>query len=85
MVRWPIIQVPVDHTGDTAGVGAHGAELTGITRGGTVAVIGPGPIGILAMRTARLMGASRIIAVGRGTRLEAAGRLAAEDRPLADR
>ena len=64
---------------DTAGVGAHGAELTGITRGGTVAVIGPGPIGILAMRTARLMGASRIIAVGRGTRLEAAGRLAADD------
>ena len=64
---------------DTAGVGAHGTELTGITRGGTVAVIGPGPIGILAMRMARAMGASRIIAVGRGSRLEAAGRLAADD------
>ena len=40
---------------DTAAVGLHGTELTGITPGGTVAVIGPGPIGILAMRIAKLL------------------------------
>ena len=63
---------------DTAGVGMHGMELTGITPGGTVAVIGPGPIGILAMRTARLLGASQIIVVGRPPRLEASGKLGAD-------
>ena len=30
---------------DTAGVVLHGLELSGVTPGGTVAVIGPGPIG----------------------------------------
>ncbi|UCF95846.1 MAG: alcohol dehydrogenase catalytic domain-containing protein [Spirochaetaceae bacterium] len=63
---------------DTAGVAVHGAELTGITPGGTVAVIGPGPIGIMAMRIAKILGASRVIAVGRKGRLEAAGRLVAD-------
>jgi L-iditol 2-dehydrogenase len=63
---------------DTAGVGMHGMEMTGITAGGTVAVIGPGPIGILAMRTAALLGAARKIMVGRPPRLEMAGRLGAD-------
>lgn len=57
---------------DTAGVALHGLEQTGITPGGTVAVIGPGPIGIMAVKLARAMGASRIIVVGRGSRLETA-------------
>ena len=64
---------------DTAGVAAHGAELIGITPGGTVAVIGPGPIGLMAMRVAKIKGASRVIAIGRKGRLEAAKRLAADD------
>jgi len=63
---------------DTAGVGLHGMELTGITPGGTVAIIGPGPIGILAMRTAKLLGAARTIVVGRPPRLDAAARLGAD-------
>ncbi len=63
---------------DTAGVGLHGMELTGITPGGTVAIIGPGPIGILAMRTAKAFGASRAIVVGRAPRLELAGNLGAD-------
>jgi len=63
---------------DTAGVALHGLELTSVTPGGTVAIIGPGPIGLLAMRLARCMGAAKIIAVGRGSRLEAAGRLGAD-------
>ena len=63
---------------DTAGVGMHGMELTGITPGGKVAIIGPGPIGILAMRTARALGAARVIVVGRPPRLDTAGKLGAD-------
>jgi L-iditol 2-dehydrogenase len=63
---------------DTAGVVLHGLELCGVTPGGTVAVIGPGPIGLIAMRLTRAMGAARIIAVGRGARLEAAGKAGAD-------
>ncbi len=63
---------------DTAGVVLHGLELSGVTPGGTVAVIGPGPIGLIAMRVARLLGAARVIVVGRGSRLEAARRAGAD-------
>ena len=63
---------------DTAGVAAHGLELTGITPGGTVAVIGPGPIGILTMRMAKILGANKVIAVGRRSRLQSAGKLVAD-------
>jgi L-iditol 2-dehydrogenase len=63
---------------DTAGVVLHGLELSGITPGGTVAVIGPGPIGMIAMRMARAMGAANVIAVGRGARLEAAAKAGAD-------
>lgn len=63
---------------DTAGVTLHGMELTGITPGGTVAVIGPGPIGLIAMRMAKAMGAARVIMVGRRSRLQAAARLGAD-------
>lgn len=63
---------------DTAGVSLHGLELTGVTPGGTVAIIGPGPIGLIAMRLARALGAARIIMVGRRSRLAAAGNLGAD-------
>lgn len=63
---------------DTAGVALHGLELSGITPGGTVCIIGPGPIGMIAMRAARALGTSRVIAVGRGTRLEFAKKLGAD-------
>ncbi|HUX20851.1 MAG TPA: alcohol dehydrogenase catalytic domain-containing protein [Spirochaetia bacterium] len=63
---------------DTSGVVSHGMELTGITAGGTVAVIGPGPIGLITMRMAKILGASRVIAIGRRSRLEAAARLCAD-------
>lgn len=63
---------------DTAGVALHGLELPGITPAGTVAVIGPGPIGLITMRLARAMGAAKVIMVGRRSRLEAAGRLGAD-------
>jgi L-iditol 2-dehydrogenase len=63
---------------DTAAVALHGLELTGITPGGTVAIIGPGPIGLIAMRLARLLGAAKVIMVGRKSRLAAAERLGAD-------
>jgi L-iditol 2-dehydrogenase len=52
----------------------HAMNLTGVTTGGTVVVIGPGPIGLIAMRMARIMGAAKVIAIGRGTRLKTAGK-----------
>ena len=64
---------------DTAGPGMHCMDMTGITTGGTIAVVGPGPIGLLTMRIARIRGASRVIVVGRGGRLEAARRLGADE------
>jgi L-iditol 2-dehydrogenase len=64
---------------DTAGVSVHAMELTGITAGGTVAVIGPGPIGLITMRMARAMGAARVIAIGRGARLAAAKKTCADE------
>ncbi len=64
---------------DTAGVVLHGMELTGITAGGTVAVIGPGPIGLLAVKLARALGAARIIVVGRGHRLQFAKQAGADE------
>ena len=63
---------------DTAAVALHGLELSGITPGGTVVIIGPGPIGLIAMRLARSMGTAKIIMVGRRSRLAAAGKLGAD-------
>ncbi len=63
---------------DTAGGAMHAMKLTGVTLGGTVVVIGPGPIGIIAMRAAKFLGASRVIVVGRGERLQTASRLGAD-------
>ena len=63
---------------DTAAVSLHGLELTGITPGGTVAIIGPGPIGLIAMRLAKILGASKVIMVGRRSRLAAAEKLGAD-------
>jgi len=64
---------------DTAGPGMHSMNMTGVTTGGTVVIIGPGPIGLLTMQIARIRGASKVIAVGRGARLEAAGKLGADN------
>lgn len=55
---------------DAAGTGLHAIELTGITPGGTVAIFGPGPIGMVVGKVARLLGASKVIMIGRGDRLK---------------
>lgn len=64
---------------DTVSVALHGMKLTGITLGGTVVVIGPGPIGLSAMKLARIYGAKKIIMVGRGARLQASKLMGADE------
>lgn len=64
---------------DTGGVALHGVEIAGIIPGSTVAIIGPGPIGMMAMKLAKAMGAARVIVVGRGSRLESAKKLGCDD------
>ena len=64
---------------DAAGTAMHAVDLSGITIGGTVVVIGPGPIGLITAKLAKLSGAARIIVIGRGQRLEMAKEIIADD------
>jgi L-iditol 2-dehydrogenase len=59
-------------------VALHGIKLIGVTPGGTVAVYGPGPIGLCAMQIARGLGARNVVMVGRGHRLKVAGEMGAD-------
>lgn len=63
---------------DTSGVVVHGMRQAGITIGGTVVIIGPGPIGLIAMRMAKVLGAAKVIVVGRNRRLQLAAKLGAD-------
>ena len=49
---------------DMMTTGFHGAELADVQFGATVAVIGIGPVGLMAVAAAALRGAGRIFAVG---------------------
>ncbi|MDW7668364.1 MAG: zinc-binding dehydrogenase [Bacillota bacterium] len=49
---------------DMMTTGFYGAELANIQFGSTVAVFGIGPVGLMAVASAKLKGAGRIIAVG---------------------
>jgi len=49
---------------DMVTTGFHGAELADIELGSSVAVIGIGPVGLMAVAGAKLKGAGRIIGVG---------------------
>ena len=63
---------------DTAGVALHGIDMIGVTPGGTIAIWGPGPIGLCALQMIKGMGAARVIVVGRKHRLQVAGELGAD-------
>jgi len=63
---------------DTAGVALHGIKLIGVTPGGTVAIYGPGPIGLCAMQIVKGLGAKTVIMVGRRHRLKVAGEIGAD-------
>ena len=53
---------------DMIPTGLHASELAGVEFGDTVAVIGVGPVGLMAVRGAVLPGAGRLIAVGSNDR-----------------
>lgn len=55
---------------DPASIALHCANRAGITSGMNVAVIGAGPVGILAAEAARALGASRVIVAARGERMQ---------------
>jgi L-iditol 2-dehydrogenase len=73
---------------DTLGIVLWAFERAGGVRGGeTVAIVGPGALGLLAVQVARALGAGRIIVVGipsDGKRLELARRLGADDVVVAE-
>lgn len=50
---------------DVFGTGYFAAEAANVKRGGTVAVVGDGAVGLLGVLSAKLMGAERIIAMSR--------------------
>jgi len=54
---------------DPASIALHTANRGGVRPGDNVAVLGPGPIGLLAADAALARGAGRVIVVGRGDRL----------------
>ena len=54
---------------DPASIGLHCAHRGGVETGQTVAVVGAGPVGILAADAAKALGASSVIVAGRGARL----------------
>jgi L-iditol 2-dehydrogenase len=64
----------------TAATSLYGIRrIGGITAGETVVVLGPGPIGLMAVVMARLLGAGTIVLTGtRSERLEVGGRLGAD-------
>ncbi len=49
---------------DMVVTGFHGAELAGVRPGDTVCVIGIGPVGLMSVAGANMMGASHLFAVG---------------------
>lgn len=57
----------------------HAVRRTGLDPGTSVAVFGPGLLGLLTLQVARAAGAGRVLVVGRGPRLELAGELGADD------
>jgi len=67
---------------DTVGIVLWAFERAGGVKGGeTVAIVGPGALGLLAVQVARALGAGQVIVVGTaedGTRLELAKRLGAD-------
>lgn len=57
----------------------HGIRRCNVEAGETVAIIGPGLVGMMTLQLAHAVGATRVIVVGRGPRLELARELGATD------
>jgi L-iditol 2-dehydrogenase len=63
---------------DPTSIALHTVKRGGHAPGDTVAVIGPGVMGLLVAECARALGAGRVIMVGRGARLQKAAELGHE-------
>ena len=63
---------------DPASIALHTANRGGVQPGDNAAVLGPGPIGLLAADAAYSRGAGRVIVVGRGERLAKAAQMGFE-------
>ena len=57
----------------------HGVRRCHVSAGDTVAVIGPGLVGMMTSQLGHAVGATRVIVVGRGPRLDLARELGADD------
>ena len=60
-------------------LGLHAIRRCRIEPGDTVAVVGPGLVGLITVQLAKAVGATRVIVAGRGPRLELAKELGADD------
>lgn len=60
-------------------LGLHAVRRCRIEPADTVAVIGPGLVGLITLQLAQALGATRVIVVGRGPRLDLARELGAND------
>jgi L-iditol 2-dehydrogenase len=71
---------------DSSSIALHAVKRGRVEAGDTVAIIGPGAQGLLAGQAARILGAARVIVVGRGERLKKAAELGMEtvDNTVAD-
>ena len=63
---------------DGGSIALHSVKRGGVQPGDVVCVVGPGPLGLLAVMCAHAMGAGRVILVGRGERLVKAKGFGAE-------
>ena len=63
---------------DASSIALHAVKRAGVNAGETAAIIGPGAQGLLAGQLAGLMGAARVIVVGRGERLKTAAAMGFE-------
>ena len=63
---------------DPASIALHTANRGNIDPGDNVAVLGPGPVGLMAADAARASGAGKVIVVGRGDRLAKADEMGHE-------
>jgi L-iditol 2-dehydrogenase len=63
---------------DPASIALHTVKRAEMAPGDTVAVIGPGPMGLMVLLCALALGAGRVLMVGRGQRLDRAAELGAE-------
>jgi len=63
---------------DASSIALHAVKRAGVEPGDTAAIIGPGAQGLLAGQLAFLLGAARVIMVGRGARLRTAEALGFE-------